>query len=194
MSVRKAWSRIEAWLSDFAGELTLPGPASEEAIAATEEKIGFKLPADLRESYAIHDGMEYGDDELHIIPAGEDAMDTMAFCLLPVASIADEWAVWKELIDGGDFEGEEATPDPGIVNAWWSNGWIPVAGNGGGDFVCVDAEPAEGGKVGQVICAWHDMDDRKLLAPSWGKFLESIADEMESGVLTWDDDEGVVRG
>lgn len=193
--VVQAWQRIQKWLSENVPELAdkLPGPAELAQVETAEQAMGMALPAELRESYLLHDGQEYGELELNIFPTPADAYDDMAFCLLPIARVADEWKVWKDLIDGGDFEGEFGEPASGIADAWWSDGWIPVAGNGGGDFLCVDMRPAAGGTVGQVICAWHDDAERHLLAPSWGSYLEQLAADLESGSLHYSQDEGLVR-
>lgn len=192
---RQCWERIVVWLKEHAEAIAdgLTGPASEEAIAEVEETIGMTFPDDLRESYLTQDGLEYGETELNIFMAPPGGFDDMAFCLLPIDEVAAEWAVWKDLIDGGDFDGAESEPDDAIQNTWWSDGWIPVASNGGGDFICVDMKPSETGSVGQVICAWHDMDERKLVAGSWSAYLESLVQQMEADQVTYSSDEGLVR-
>jgi hypothetical protein len=37
------------------------------------------------------------------------------------------------------------------------------------------------------------MEERKLLAPSWDAYLDTLAGEMEAGGLTYSEDMGVVR-
>ena len=194
-SLADSWQDIIRWLGQHASGLIdkLPGPADPLVIHRTEAEIGMLFPDDLRESFLIQDGRDYGEDELNIFPTPPDGVADMAFCLLPVAEIAAEWDVWRDLIDIGEFEGIASRPETGIRNCWWSKGWIPVAGNGGGDFICVDMDPAEGGQVGQVICAWHDSEIRQYLAPSWIAFLDSIASEMAAGTLRFAEDYGVVR-
>lgn len=194
-SLADSWSVIIEWLEQHATSLAdkLHGPADPDAIRRTETEIGVAFTDDLRQSFLIQDGRDYGDDELNLFPTPPDGIADMAFCLLPVVEIAAEWEVWRDLIDIGEFEGIVSKPDAGIRDCWWSKGWIPVAGNGGGDFICVDMDPAEGGCVGQVICAWHDSENRQNLAPSWAAFLDSIASGMDAGQLRFTDDYGVVR-
>lgn len=57
-AVREVWARIEAVLRPNAPNLlaVLPAGASPEAIAAAEQRLGFRFPADVRDSYAVHDG------------------------------------------------------------------------------------------------------------------------------------------
>jgi cell wall assembly regulator SMI1 len=194
-SVKESWTRIEAWLQVHAETIAgnLPGPTPEDQIAACESEIGMSLPGDLRESYLVQNGVEYGEEELNLFPTPPDCFDEMAFCLLPVEAVAGEWKIWKELIDGDEFEDVESEPAPEINSDWWSDGWIPVAGNGAGDFLCVDMKPSPKGTVGQVICAWHDMEERTLVAASWSDYLSGLADEMESGGLSYAEDEGIIR-
>ena len=194
-SVNESWQRIRTWIKSNTEELAsfFPGPAEEFAIAASEAAMSVSFPDDLRESFLAQNGLEYGEQELNIFPTPPEAFDEMAFCLLPIDAVAQEWKVWKDLIDGGQFTDSKGVPDDGITSDWWSDGWIPVAGNGGGDFICVDMKPDKGGTIGQVICAWHDSEERQLLASSWSSYLNSLADEMESGKLTYTEDEGLIR-
>src|SRR5688500_16587616 len=56
--VTKAWDRIETWLAAHAPTLRaeLPPGASDAAIADCERGLGLTFPADLRASFARHDG------------------------------------------------------------------------------------------------------------------------------------------
>lgn len=193
--VKNAWERIESWLTAHAPIVAeaLPAPASLDSITGVEAMIGHRFPDDLRESYLVRNGLDYGEVEVNIFPTPPDSWDDMAFCLLPIEQVAAEWKIWKDLIDGGDFEGMESEPAIGISDAWWDDGWVPVAGNGGGDFICVDLKPTTGGTAGQVICAWHDSEERQLLASSWANYLDSLADELDGGQLKYDEDCGVIR-
>ncbi len=65
-----------------------------------------------------------------------------------------------------------------------ARGSIGFSGDGGGNNLCIDMEPAEGGMVGQVITMWHDDATRNLIAPSLTGFIEIIAEDFEDGALT----------
>ena len=58
---------------------------------------------------------------------------------------------------------------------------MPVAGNGCGDLICLDLDPPAGGAVGQVIEFLHADEDRTVLAPSLGAWLEGFAAGLEAG-------------
>ena len=75
---------------------------------------------------------------------------------------------------------------------WWRLPWIPFCGDGGGNHLCVDMEPAEGGINGQVITMWHNDARRELIAKSLTEFIEIIAGDFERGALIWDEEWGGV--
>jgi cell wall assembly regulator SMI1 len=93
----------------------------------------------------------------------------------------DEWRVWKELLDGGDFDDSSSKPDGPIQTDWWNPKWIPLSYNGSGDHHCLDLDPAPGGQVGQIITVWHDWEHREVIASNFQAWLEQFADDLESG-------------
>ncbi|MBC8288946.1 MAG: SMI1/KNR4 family protein [Planctomycetes bacterium] len=191
-SIANSWPRIEAWLNSNAPDAAKrlhPG-ASDEQIAALDATLAVALPDDLKESLRIHNGAE----ELGVFPSSDTSgLDLMAFSPLTAEEIANEWKMWKGLIDGGEFEDRTTNPTHGICSDWWSNSWIPIATNGSGDFQCVDLAPTESGTVGQIIGAWHDDDERQLIASSLADYLQWIADGLENGKYEFEEDEGIIQ-
>lgn len=55
-TVSELWQRIEDWYTRFGAAHLLNTGASEAEILAAEKELGFRLPADLRESFARHNG------------------------------------------------------------------------------------------------------------------------------------------
>jgi len=155
--------------------------ASEAEIKAAEAVTKATFPADLRHMlsrYASSNGC-------FILPGWE---------LFEPARIADEWTIWEELrriqfVPGG-YDCEPNGPIKG--DEWWRLGWIPFCGDGGGNHLCVDLDPAEGGTVGQVIGMWHDMANRDLVATSLTDFIEIISADAEAGNVVWDEEMGGV--
>ena len=98
---------------------------------------------------------------------------------MPLAEVLGEWEMWKELVEDGEFEGETAVPDEGVRADWWNVGWVPLAGNGAGDLLCIDLKPAKGGTRGQVIRMSHESGERYLLAGSLGEFLVQLCEHYE---------------
>lgn len=66
--------------------------------------------------------------------------------------------------------------------AWW-----PFAEDGGGNHLMVDLDPPAGGTLGQVIVAGPDEDERRVLAPGLGAYLDALLiaplDDPDPGAL-----------
>jgi cell wall assembly regulator SMI1 len=179
-----AWDRyvraIAAGHSAFARYLAPGSPAAD--IDAAQAAIKLTFPADLRHLLTRHAG---SIDGYQVLPGWE---------LFSPARIADEWKIWKEL------RRDEFVPDnircapegPIRGDEWWRLGWIPFCGDGGGNHLCLDMEPAPGGQAGQVISMWHDDPARVLIAGSLTEFIEIIARDAEAGLLAWDEKWGGV--
>jgi cell wall assembly regulator SMI1 len=179
--MRPTWDRIDAWL-----RLNAPGihdslrpGATDLEIAETEQFLGVTFPEAVRESYRIHDGQS---------SEGPGLID--AWELLSLERIKDEWKVWKDLLDGGDFEGNESEPEEGVRGDWWNDRWVPLTYSGSGDHHSLDLDPAPEGTTGQIILMWHDMAERPLIAPSFEAWMEQFADDLEAGLYAHSEDYG----
>ncbi|WP_256991432.1 SMI1/KNR4 family protein [Burkholderia sp. AU6039] len=172
IDLRETWQRLEAAFAADASRLPggLNGPASDDEIAALQTALGTRLPDAFVDSLRIHDGQADSGDEF----SGSDA-------LLSSHEILAQWRIWKGLVDGGDFDGMESEPDPGIGDDWYNLKWIPFTHDGSGNHLCLDLEPAEDGCSGQVIRVWHDDARRERIAGGFSEWLARIADEGRSG-------------
>lgn len=96
--MERIWQRIEAWLKINASEIlaSLESGASEAEIKKKEAILGREFPEDFKTSYLIHNGLE----ELNIIWIDN-------FWLISLERIVDEWQVWQELFDDGEFDDPE---------------------------------------------------------------------------------------
>lgn len=123
--MEQIWSRIERWLEAnaplaFAG---LKAPATIIEIEETEQFLGVTLPESVRRSYLRHNGQT--PDSPAILIGWE---------WLSLERIRNEWKVWKDLLDGGDFDGIENGEDgTAIRRDWWHPAWIPISYSGSGD-------------------------------------------------------------
>jgi cell wall assembly regulator SMI1 len=179
VSIKESWQRIERWLGDHAKSLakSLSKGASAEQVQELEAHIGATLPAEFKQSLAIHDGQK---EDCDFIP--DDGIGS--FYMLRIKDIPKEWKQWNKLLAMGEFKNAKATPDKGVANSWWNNAWIPFASNGG-DFLCIDLAPTEAGIVGQIIKIRHDNPARKVMAASFGVWLEQLAETIENGGIDY---------
>lgn len=175
------WSRIDNWIQKEAPALAadINGPATANEIKDLEEYLRVEFPESFKEFYRIHDAQKAHADGI---------MNAEEF--LSLERIKDEWTVWNDLLKGGDFEGITSTPVKGIKNDWWNAKWIPLTYDGGGNHICLDLDPAEGGNYGQMIRMWHDDDTRELIAPSFEAWIKTYVEDLEKGEYVYSDDYG----
>lgn len=171
------WKRIDRSLKARpAVKRSLRKGATEDQIAACEAALGVTFPPDLRVSYLIHDGQKPNADGL--FPEGFAGLDS-AFLLLTLGDVANQWQKWKQLADSGEFKKQKGQPDAGVRADWWNAKWVPFAGDGGGDSLCVDLAPAKGGTAGQVILHQHAAAARSKNASSYQVLLHQLAEHLE---------------
>ena len=195
MEVAEAWGVIEGWLAKHAPVVrkSLRPPADDAKVQKLQKKIGFTLPEDFVASVLIHDGQK-AETEHGLFPAPGGDITEPSYNLFPLVGIATEWAMMKELLDTGNFEGARLPKAArGIQNVHWSEGWIPIADNGGGDYFCLDLAPAKGGVVGQVILFGHEGTDQRRVARSFGEWMGKLAGRFHAGKIAFDEDEGLVE-
>lgn len=195
MPVSDTWNRIEAWLAANASMIrkSFRPAAKASALKKLQTKIGLTLPTDFIESLARFEGQKE-DAEHGLFPIADKFLGAMPACqLFSIVEIDREWSMLKGLLDDGEFAGSQSRPQSGVRDDWWNPGWVPIAGNGGGDSFCLDMAPDEGGSVGQVIYFFHDMKNRPLIAPSFSAWLEELAGGLESGRYVFDEDNGIIE-
>jgi cell wall assembly regulator SMI1 len=169
--MKEIWNRIENWLRDNAPEILAdlePG-ASDTEIKEAEEYLKVSFPEHMKASLKIHNGQK-----------GESSFLIDGWQLLPLEKIMEEWDAWADLIEMGDFEGIRSYSKGQIKNDWWNPKWIPLTFSGEGDHYCLDLDPDQGGKAGQIIITWHDMPNRDLVADSYKEWLEQFAADLEA--------------
>lgn len=195
MGVDAAWAQIESWLKTHAPLVrkSFRPPAKLGAVRQLESSLGVTLPADFISSLAFHNGQGEGA-ESGLFPHTDDNLGLEpAWRLMSLTEITAAWTQLKVLLDGGEFAGQVSEPAPGVRTDWWCPGWVPIADNGGGDHLCLDTTPGEGGRVGQVVVFRHDARSRPLLAGSFEELLTRVAEGVVSGRYVFDPVEGLVE-
>lgn len=178
VSPENSWARFENWLIQNVPSYIekLNPPASEDEIMWAEKEMGVVLPEDVKSFYRVHNGETKG------MFGGRE--------ILSIHYMVEEWRLWKQLIDEGELDGVYSRPEKGIKRDWWNLKWIPLASDGGGNFYCLDLDPAEGGNVGQVIAVWHDEEERTAIASCFADWFAGIVEKLETKVYSMDETEG----
>jgi cell wall assembly regulator SMI1 len=175
-SMKQAWVDIKLWIEENAPHLFayLAPPATTKDIQEAEEKLSIKFTDGFKEFYMIHNGQ---------INESESLIHEQA--ILSLERIMGEWQAWTDLLNGDEFiyDGDalKSDPDIGVKNDWWNTKWIPITSNGCGDNFCVDTDPDDGGKVGQVISMWHDAGWRELKADSFENWVIQYSNDLKEG-------------
>jgi cell wall assembly regulator SMI1 len=171
------WNKLEAWIKTNVPDLkkSLKKGASDKQIAKLEKHLGVELPEEYKTFLQLCNGLK--DDAEAGFYDGE---------LMSAENVAEQWTIWKNLLDGHHFEDISSKPEKGIRNDWWNPKWIPITHDGGGNHLCIDLEPARDGRPGQIITMWHDSAERELMYASFTDWLEHILTGVESGEIVFD--------
>lgn len=178
------WARFEAWLAANAPQLLdeLNPGATDAELGQLAAAIGTEPPADFVAFYRVHNGQRGSAGGLL---DGEE--------LLSVPRMLAEWTIWHDLLQGGDFEGINSDPAPGVRADWWHPCWLPLTYDGAGNHCCLDLAPAPGGTRGQIIRMWHDDAERPLVATSFTEWLAQYVAGLEAGDYAFSEDyDGIV--
>jgi len=170
-SVADSWTRIVQWSQKnwpLWRDGALPPGAGEYVVLETEATIGFSLPSHVREFYLLSNGS--GGVEL---PG--------CCCLLSLQEIIKErrrhismesenrnWEVWPTHSD--------------IKPIWWSRKRLQLnSGDASGNYTFLDLDPAATGTYGQIIFRDRLGGPNRVLAKSFGEWLNKIAESAEAG-------------
>lgn len=169
---QKLWDQIIAKGSasdpQFETKLHLKSGATDQDFAHVEDALGVQIPDQLKAFYRIHNGQE-------------EQTETTCFLrnltLLPIHEIIEQWTFLQKEFDPDDWEVDAQQE---VKPFAWNSKWIPIAANGGGDYLCIDTDPTEEGTVGQVLYFWHDWEYRSIEAFSLFEFIEIALQEEDT--------------
>jgi len=151
----------------------LRAPASAATIGALESTLGRGLPDAVHALLACNDGQDVNKDGA-----------LSGLLVLSCKRIEAEWAMWRKLEDTEDLDGRALTP--GVHPSYTRPGWIPLFQDPGRpDYFGVDLDPAEGGRVGQVINFGRNEDDKYVAAASLEAFLDEIRRWLDADPAAW---------
>lgn len=153
------------------------------------ENSEIELSAELSEWFSI-----IGDADYQVI----DVLCGLE--ILSYENMVKEWNSWrvfekdKVLNDSKLFSSE---PEKAIKCQYTNSKWIPIAHDHEGNYIGVDLDPDEEGKVGQVIDFGRDENDKVVLADSISELFELILENQEdmtdvNGCYTNEDDEHTI--
>lgn len=151
--------------TDFKDQLYLQPGATDDDFQLIERTMNITIPKEMKEFFKIHNGQDWRI-------GGECFVRNLT--LSPITQIIEKWMFLQE-----EFEPDELEPDIDyeIKPYLWNPKWIPIAENGGGDYLCLDTDPSDAGHVGQVLYFWHDWGKRSVEARDLFEFLQKCLEE-----------------
>ncbi len=128
-------------------------PLSDDEISKLEEQYEIKLPLDLKELYKWKNGQNRN--------YFKSLVNNCSF--EPLEDVLSTNKEFTEMI-GEDFD----------IKNWWNENWLPIFGNGGGDFICYDLKGVFTDNKRQLIEYWHSDEDRTVISPNLFIFIEKL--------------------
>lgn len=146
--------------TDFEEMLYLQNGASDIEIENFEKKLNLKMPQEMLNFYRVHNGQKW-------------CVGCKSFVNnLTLISLDEIIETWEFINDEADWDGYTPDNSQEIKPMLWNPKWIPVATNGGGDYVCIDTDPTEQGILGQILYYYHDWEKRSVDAMGIFQFIE----------------------
>ena len=147
--------------NDFINKLHLNPKATEEDFLKLEKTLSTIIPDEMKSFYSVYNGQKWRKGTKCAI---------RNLTLMPIEEIIAKWNFLNDEFDPND--GLKLENDECIKPFLWNPKWIPIAENGGGDYVCLDTDPTEKGTFGQVLYFYHDWGNRSVDAKCLFEFIE----------------------
>lgn len=170
---------IKSWAEQNASGVKFNPPANPQAIEHFTRLCGLQFPVELRQLLENMDG-----------ETRKSAGMIGNWRLMPINEIQAAWGLLHKLADKGAFT--ELTPQssPYLKPCWWCHTWIPFTGNDAGDYFCLDCDPPEPERFGQVLLYLHNQPERPLIAANLSAWFDRITRDLEAGVYKFDINDG----
>ncbi len=168
-------------------DIGIGDPATADQVDRFKKKIPFKMSAVI-----VGFIKEFGGKIPRNLPPdyvipGNFAMDVSLgpFLLFSLAQIAQEHKDMMHLLKKEKrFQKIKIRSAKGIDSVWFSEFWLPIAGNGNGDLICVDLTPRKKPQQnGQLLLFAHELDIRPKLGDSIQEFFANLTAAYEDDML-----------
>jgi cell wall assembly regulator SMI1 len=174
--VTESFAKFQAWMLENAPDVNFHPPANPAAIENFSAKSSLNLPEDLRQILLISDG-----------ETRKSAGAIGNWRLMPIAEIQAAWGWITRVTAIGAFSELKTQTSPYLNDAWWHPGWVPFVSNDAGDYFCIDTQPPDHDRYGQILLFFQDRPERPLVAASLGAWLDRVIRDLSDGVYTYDE-------
>jgi cell wall assembly regulator SMI1 len=172
-------AKLQDWMKNNAPGVAFRPPANPDALDNFAEKCGLTLPDDLRQLLLVTDG------ETRKSPGSIGN-----WRIMPINEIQAAWGLLTQLSAKGAFSDLAPEHSPYLRADWWHSSWIPVVSSDTGDYFCIDTDPPETERAGQVLLYRQEQPARPLVAANLAGWLDRITHDLSAGIYTYDQVEG----
>lgn len=157
--IHEIWCEIENWVKNEE-HTNLNPPMKPDEIKMLESKTGLKLPSDLIESLAIHNGSSYLQPCEGTFNSAKNIIET----------IANQKETMLEIFGDTEEDIDTLEVDYRIQRTYWSDSWIPFFYTDWSN-ICIDLNPSREGIIGQIIEIEMETLDINYITDSYLSFL-----------------------
>lgn len=177
--ITTTFAQIRTWMEHHAPDVTFRPPAKPNAIAYFEHISGLTMPESFRQLLLAADG-----------ETRKSAGVIGNWRMMPIAEIQAAWGLINQLNEKGAFVDLKPKPSPYIRKTWWYSAWIPIVTSDQGDYFCIDTDPPDPKRYGQVLLFLQNRAERPLIAGSLETWFDRILRDLEAGQYQYDQEEG----
>jgi len=179
LSLPENVTKFQDWMHTHAKGVRFRPPAKPTALTNYEEKSGLQIPGELRQILMVVDG-----------EVNQSAGSIGNWRLMSITEIQAAWGLLTQLNTKGAFERFAPEPSPYLYTAWWSPAWVPFVTNDAGDYFCLDTNPPDPARKGQVLLFFQDRSTRPLVASNLTSWFDRILKDLLNGHYTYYEFEG----
>ncbi len=110
--------------------------------------------------------------------------------LMSIQEIQAAWGWLAALAAKGAFDEQSPLPSPYLYHTWWHRAWVPIVSSDTGDYVCLDTDPPESQRAGQLLLFLQDQPERYLIAANLAAWLAQIKADFDAGLYAYDEENG----
>ena len=177
--IQQSLAYFQNWVAQFAPSIVFRPPVNPAALENFHEKSGLSLPDDLIQYLQITDG-----------ETRTSAGMIGNWCLMPLLEIQAAWGLLEKLGEKGAFLHKEPEKSPYLRDAWWHPTWVPIVSNDEGDYFCLDTDPPDPNRGGQVLLYLQNQPRRPLVASNLRTWFDRIARDLAAGLYIFDPYQG----
>ena len=177
--ITTTFAQIRTWMQHHAPDVTFRPPAKDNAIDNFQYLSGRTIPKSLRQLLLTADG-----------ETRKSAGMIGNWRLMPIAEIQAAWGLLHQIDKKGAFVDRKPKPSPYIRFTWWHSAWIPIISSDHGDYFCLDTDPPDPMRYGQVLLFLQNRPERSLVGSSLDAWFDRIMRDLDSGQYLYDQEAG----